>query len=353
MNDGWTCNGTHFIGLFASYCRPIKVKAKTSFITESNLEITLLASSPMANIEQEDGFPLTVDEENETTKFNAETHVQFFSDMLALYKLTIDSWVVYSIADNCSTNKKIARLMRKPHVGCMNHKLGLEVNRMVETHNDLNTVIECTHETMRAAKQKLKNAALLRNITDLKPVMHNKTWWSGKYLMLKRLGQIRSELIDVSNAEESDLPIDCSIGFANKVRKYTRQLHKIDGVIKYLQTHGVSLSEGHVALDALIEGVASDKDDAQKPLFQCRLGKHYIAPDSDIVPNPHFESGVEKIQENHFNALNDFEKAAVECLKMPTTDIDGVHGAMDVSHEEPSNLSIVEKLRLGRENSVM
>jgi hypothetical protein len=76
--------------------------------------------------------------------------------------------------------------------------------------------------------------------------------------------------------------------FANKESKFTRQLFKIDEVTKYLQTNGLSLSEGHVALAALIYGVASDKDNPQKPLYQCRLGTHYIAPDSDIVPEPSF-----------------------------------------------------------------
>jgi hypothetical protein len=55
--DLWTYNGTHYIDLFAAYCRPINVKTKTSFSTESKLELTLLACSPMANIEQEDGLP--------------------------------------------------------------------------------------------------------------------------------------------------------------------------------------------------------------------------------------------------------------------------------------------------------
>jgi hypothetical protein len=64
-----------------------------SFSTEYKLEITLLACSPMASIEQEDGLP-NVNEENETTKFNAETHVQFFTDMLSLYSLSINSCVV-------------------------------------------------------------------------------------------------------------------------------------------------------------------------------------------------------------------------------------------------------------------
>jgi hypothetical protein len=109
VHNGWTCNGTHYVGLFAVYCRPIKVKNKTSFNAESKLELTLLASSPMANIEQEDSFS-NLDEDNaEATKFNAETHVQFFKDMLSLYKLSINSWVVCSIADNCSTTKKIAQ----------------------------------------------------------------------------------------------------------------------------------------------------------------------------------------------------------------------------------------------------
>jgi hypothetical protein len=173
----------------------------------------------MANIEQEDGFP-NLDEDNaEATQFNAETHVQFFKDMLSLYKLSINSWVVCSIADNCSNNKKIAQIMGEPHVGCMNHKLGLEVNRMVEKHSDLTNVIANTHETMRAAKQKLKNTALLRNMTDLKPVMHNKTRWSGKYSMLKRFSQIRQELIEVGAQYHSDLPIDPTQAFGNKVTK--------------------------------------------------------------------------------------------------------------------------------------
>jgi hypothetical protein len=76
--------------------------------------------------------------------------------------------------------------MGKPHVGWMNHKLGLEVNRMVDNNNDLNNAIQCTHETMRAGKHKLKNSALLPNMTDLKPAIHNKRWWLGKYSILER-----------------------------------------------------------------------------------------------------------------------------------------------------------------------
>jgi hypothetical protein len=109
------------------------------------------------------------------------------------------------------------------------------------------------------------------------------------------------------------------------------------------------LCDGCAALDALIDGVSSDKDNQNKPLYQCGLGTHYIAPDSDIVPDPHFESGVVKIKEKRFNDLTDLKKIAVECLKVATADIDG-----GVDNKEPLNLSLVEKLRLGtRESSVM
>jgi hypothetical protein len=117
------------------------------------------------------------------------------------------------------------------------------------------------------------------------------------------------------------------MAFSNKLNKFTRQLHEIDEV------KGLSLSEGCVPLDALVDGVSSDRDNPQKSLYPCRLKTHYIAPDSDIVPDPHFESGVVKIQEKRFNALTDFQKATVECLKVPTADIDG-----GVHNEEPSNL---------------
>ena len=348
VHDGWTCNNTHFIGLFASYCRPIKVKEKTEFVMEWKPEITLLACSPMANIEENhDGDTRTEDEESrveesEAMTFNAETHVKFFTNMLAIYGLTIEDWVVCQIANNCSTNKKIAHLMGKPHVRCMNHKLSLEVNRMVDHHQDMHNVIATTHETMKAVTQSLKNSALLRNASDLKPIMHNKMQWSGKYNMLKHFDDIRDELIEVSNMSESDLPINSSVQFANKGRKYARQLQEIDQVTKYLQCHGLTLGDGRVALDMLINCVASDKLLSGKPLYQCRLGVYYIAPDAAIVTDPHFEAGVIKIQQKRFMSLTDSEKMACACLLSPATEI-------RAAAEQPStHMSVVEKIKAGK-----
>ena len=51
---------------------------------------------------------------------------------------------------------------------------------------------------MVSAKTRLKNAAILRNLTDLKPKLDNDTRWSGKFEVLQRFGRLRDDLIEVS-----------------------------------------------------------------------------------------------------------------------------------------------------------
>lgn len=60
---------------------------------------------------------------------------------------------------------------------------------------------------MMAAKQ-LKNSALLRNLTDYRPQVHNQTRWSGKLVMMDRFIQIRDELLDVQEESESSIAVN-------------------------------------------------------------------------------------------------------------------------------------------------
>ena len=43
-------------------------------------------------------------------------------------------------------------------------------------------------------------------------------------------------------------------------------------------------------------------------MYGCLLGTKYIARNSSIVTDPHFESGVVEIQENHTELLLDVER---------------------------------------------
>lgn len=91
-------------------------------------------------------------------------------------------------------NRRTARIAGKPHIGCASHKLNLEVREMLCKHPDLCGVIKSVHDIMKMAKS-LKNQAILRNLTDLKPILHNKTRWSSQSDMLNCFIEIRPEIV--------------------------------------------------------------------------------------------------------------------------------------------------------------
>ena len=103
---------------------------------------------------------------------------------------------------------------------------------------------------MLSAKRKLKNAALLWNRTQLTPIIHNKTRWSGKYKMLKGWITIRDDLIEVSkNPESDDIQVNTSATFRLHVQKYTTQMGEINYVTLFMQKRCWSLSSCRTALD--------------------------------------------------------------------------------------------------------
>ena len=127
------------------------------------------------------------DEDNdcEAMSFNAESYVQFINETFAAYDCDFSTWCVELIGDNVSTNIKVSKMTGKPHIGCMSHKLHLEVRNMIEQHSELRNVIESIHRSMKEVKTKSKSAAILRNLTELRPVLDKATRWSGKVTTLK------------------------------------------------------------------------------------------------------------------------------------------------------------------------
>ena len=59
----------------------------------------------------------------------------------------------------------------------------------------LEQTIKSVHNTMTDCRSELKNRAALKNLTDLKAIIHNKTKWSSKGEMLKRYNRIYKVLI--------------------------------------------------------------------------------------------------------------------------------------------------------------
>ena len=67
---------------------------------------------------------------------------------------------------------------------------------------------------MKEVKTKSKSAAILRNLTELLPVLDNTTRWSGKVTMLKRFLDVREEIIEASEHADASFYANSSPTFA-------------------------------------------------------------------------------------------------------------------------------------------
>ena len=156
-----------------------------------------------------------------------------------------------------------------------------EVNCMTKRLLELNQILESVQNTMRQCKQSLRNAAVLRNLSTLKPIMYNKTRWSGKYDVLKRFIKIREDLIKAADDENTTLEVNSTMGFLNKVKRHQKALARIQIATKEMQTQFHSLLSCRADLDLLVEDINMYKTEVGHVLYQCKLGKKYIGSSSE------------------------------------------------------------------------
>lgn len=96
-------------------------------------------------------------------------------------------------------------------------------------------------------------------------------------------------------------------------------LGEINNITKVLHTSLYALSQCRDALDILIESVQCDSENPTALLYRCKFVTLYIAPSSDIVAYPDFESAVTKIQKGMTNQLFKQGKRADVSLKKRNT----------------------------------
>ena len=311
LHDGWTCAGVHYIALFACYSlERQRLKQEKEEPDDDGVQLSLLSVSPMARTESvEDEKELEVFDET-AVNFSSQTHAEHIRNVFRYYGVDVEDWAVCQTADNCSVNLKVAELLKIPHVACKNHILNLEVNEMVKNSRDLEGTINTIHETMSQCKKKLKNAALLRNLVNLVPVLHNKTRWSGKLYMMERFLRIRDDLAAVAEDDNSDLQMNRTVQFKNKVTRYCAYMKQINYSTKYMQTRKVTLAQCRDSLNMLMQDVEEGRNDRDSAMYRCSLGTKYIAEDANILRDPDFESGVCKIQNGMTDLMTDEEKTA-------------------------------------------
>ena len=122
---------------------------------------------------------------------------------------------------------------------------------MIDAHTDLKCTVGSVRQTMSSVRGILKNAAILRNLTDLRPKINNATRWSGKCLILHQFTQMRDDLIEATEDPNNDIIINTTTAFLNKVSRYLRMLQEINEVSKSLQTENHTLSNCRDDLNTL------------------------------------------------------------------------------------------------------
>ena len=303
MHDGWSKVSTHYFGLYACYSLKVGPKHKP--------HIALLAVAP---IQETDNGDSDDDQPGETATFDADAHCRFIRETFKFYgAVDFDSWCVAQICDNASVNRSIALKLGIKHIGCKSHQLALDVKEMLKTDTRSAELLEQVHQTMVSIKTKNSNAALLRNVTDLKPVLDNKTRWSGKYSMVDRYCQIYEEIVQASQEDNASIEISEAASIA-KARKVRNMLAEINVVTVALQESMVSLAQGRRYLDELIRQVNKGKLVKTHALYQCKLKLQKSALVSNLAPNHVFESGVIKIQSGNWEDLTPEEEEECSIL---------------------------------------
>jgi len=177
---------------------------------------------------------------------------------------------------------------------------------------------------------------MLRNLTDLSPVLFNKTRWSGKYAIINRFVQIREELIEVADTDGAVVAVNRSEAFKVRAEKYRDMLREINAATTELQKRHNSLSDCRYIIDTLLEEIEKYSSDSSSALYNCKLKDKYIGTSAQIMTDPVFESGVIKIQRNEYQSITINKNRACKKLR--------IQNAIYTAPENPTFQTMAEKV---------
>ena len=110
-----------YFGLFVCYMKEVNVLEKGNNIKYTEPTIQLVSCAPIKQAKDEDKDS-TEKEMEIASKFNTNYYAKHFESVFKiLFHFDIHKWAVCAIADNTSTNHKIAHILGLKHVPCNNH----------------------------------------------------------------------------------------------------------------------------------------------------------------------------------------------------------------------------------------
>jgi len=272
--DGWTLDGssTHYIALYARW------------MNGTTIGNVLLAFAPLA------------DEHD----YTATSHMEFMVFHLEKYGKSLDN-VICFVGDNVSVNQAMATICEKPLVGCAAHRFNLEVQNYLKSWESLLSKVNAVMVKLGT----LKNSALLRKYTSLRPVKRCATRWLGAYLMLKRYQKIKEFIHTISNEDQQLAELLPTFAEERSLTLLCEHLKNLSSVMSSLQGNDRTLSDARILFDSVM---------AKYPSMHV-----YISTDADILHSPTFDSAIIKILRGESN-LTEEEMASVTSLQVPLSE---------------------------------
>jgi hypothetical protein len=346
MQDAWSKCSIHYVGTFAGYTKQVPVIRNGASVTEHVPKLTLLSVAPMRSIDSNS---------DAATNFKAETMASHFRSILEqAYQIRLDKWMVALVADNTSANIRCASLMNVKFVGCKNHQFNLDVKDAINNTAALKVMFANIQSIMLKLKN-LKNAAAMRNQTDLRPVLDCATRWTAKFQSAMRFVRLSQVILDMATDEfsgisETNMDVDPAEirQLKDQATKATKWLKHVQTVTLLLQRRLCTLAACRDVLDLFARKVLKNRTDPHSDFYRCPVELNRCAPSNTaLAPDIDFERGVIKIQNKKWYALTDAEEEACACLLKPAapgSDTDDA-GAATSAADGPSSPSLVDQIK--------
>lgn len=314
MHDGWTCNRMHFIGLVAVYTTKQKAIINGTVQELDQVKSVLLSVAPMQKIEDE------VPDDDEIAQFTSQAHFDHIKTIFGYFGVSPEDWIICQIADNASVNRKLAKLLKVPHVGCLSHKFNLDVQDMISREANLKSLLENIKEVVNLARLSLKNAAVIRNMTSVALSTPNETRWSGNCNMISNYQKLWPILKEAAQKEETteafSNALNTTTNHIDTVALKAKMLDELNDVTKLLQRRHCSLSNCRLALVHLEDRIAKKKRDvtaSAHPLYRCNFARKRCKIDGSLTTqrDAKFENAVCRVQCHQESLLTAAEKTTL------------------------------------------
>ena len=168
----------------------------------------------------------------------AESHAQHIENLFKdFYDIEMNSSIC-QITDNTNVNLKVAEILDIFQIGCRNHLLAIDANLALASDGpnaDWVEVYEEGETTMKQLRNRVANRVILRQTTDLVPVLPVKTRWSGRYMTLKRFNKLKDDVALAHNHRESNFDFNNDPVFHAKCVNLEKRMAFMQVTTKLLQ----------------------------------------------------------------------------------------------------------------------